>query len=97
MASAAQWERRIIGQRTKDALAARRAAGVRLGRPSKVPVDVLADIALARISGRSLRGIASDLTVAGVPTVRGGAAWSASSVQAIIGSQAYCERHCPTI
>lgn len=97
MASAAQWERRIIGQRTKDALAARRAAGVRLGRPSKVPVDVLDDIALARISGRSLRGIASDLTVAGVPTVRGGAAWSASSVQAIIGSQAYCERHCPTI
>lgn len=97
MASAAQWERRIIGQRTKDALAARRAAGVRLGRPSKVPVDVLDDIALARISGRSLRGIASDLTVAGVPTVRGGAAWSASSVQAIIGSRAYCERHCPTI
>ena len=36
MASAAQWERRIISQRTKDALAVRRAQGVRLGRPSKL-------------------------------------------------------------
>lgn len=31
MAAAAQWERRIIGARTRDALAAKRAAGVRLG------------------------------------------------------------------
>lgn len=31
MASAAQWERRIIGQRTKEALAVKRAQGVRLG------------------------------------------------------------------
>ena len=34
MASAAQWERRIIGQRTHDALAVKRASGVRLGRPA---------------------------------------------------------------
>ena len=34
MGSAAQWERRIISQRTKDALAVKRAQGVRLGRPS---------------------------------------------------------------
>jgi Resolvase, N terminal domain len=33
MASAAPWERRIIGQRTKDALAVQRSQGVRLGRP----------------------------------------------------------------
>jgi len=31
MASVAEWERRVIGQRTAAALAARRAAGVRLG------------------------------------------------------------------
>lgn len=89
MASAAQWERRIIGQRTRDALAAKRAAGVRLGRPSEVPVDVLDYIATARSSGRSLRGIAADLTAAKVSTVRGGSAWSASSVQSILASQAY--------
>lgn len=89
MASAAQWERRIIGQRTKDALAAKKAAGVRLGRPSEVPVHVMERIASARASGRSLRGIAADLTHAGVPTARGGSVWAASSVQAILASQAF--------
>src|SRR3954468_12144021 len=33
LASASQWERRISGQRTREALAARRASGVQLGRP----------------------------------------------------------------
>ena len=92
MASAAQWERRIIGQRTRDALAAKRAAGVRLGRPSEVPVDVLDLIASARTTGRSLRGIAADLTAAEVPTARGGAEWSASTIQAVLASQAYRDR-----
>jgi len=41
MASAAQWERRIIGQRTRDALAVRKAEGHRLGRPSSLPREVL--------------------------------------------------------
>lgn len=92
MASAAQWERRIIGQRTKDALAARRASGVRLGRPSQVPSHVLDAIAQARESGHSLRRIASDLDAAGVPTVRDGFNWSSSSVQGIIASQAFSAR-----
>ncbi len=35
VASTAQYERRLIGQRTREALAARRAAGVRLGRPAR--------------------------------------------------------------
>lgn len=96
MASAAQWERRIIGQRTKDALAAKRAAGVRLGRPSRVPTEVLDLIANSRATGRSLRGIAADLTDAGVPTIRGGSGWSASSVQSILTSQAYLRRLSPT-
>src|SRR5262249_16065086 len=37
MASAAQWERRIIGQRTKEALQVKKAQGVRLGRPASIP------------------------------------------------------------
>ena len=36
----AQFERRLIGQRTRDALATRRAAGVRLGRPQSIPPAV---------------------------------------------------------
>jgi len=92
MASAAQWERRIIGQRTKDALAAKKAAGVRLGRPSEMPVDVLDRIAHARLAGQSLRSIAVDLTEAGVPTARGGVRWSFSTIQAVLVSQAYADR-----
>lgn len=94
MASAAQWERRIIGQRTRDALAIKKAAGVRLGRPSEVPRHVLEAVFQARLAGRSIRGIAADLTAAGVPTIRGGAEWSGSSVQAILASQAYAELAC---
>ena len=37
MASAAQWERRIIGQRTRDALAIKKAQGVKLGGRARCP------------------------------------------------------------
>lgn len=92
MASAAQWERRIIGQRTKDALAARRASGVRLGRPSRVPVHVLERVASARVAGHSIRRIAADLTAEGIPTVSGRGTWSHSSVQGILQSQAFADQ-----
>jgi DNA invertase Pin-like site-specific DNA recombinase len=38
----AQYERELIGQRTKEALAVKRAQGVRLGRPPAVSIDVRA-------------------------------------------------------
>jgi DNA invertase Pin-like site-specific DNA recombinase len=41
MATFGQLERRVIGQSTRDALAAKRAAGVRLGRPSTLPTGVV--------------------------------------------------------
>lgn len=81
LASAAQWERRIIGQRTRDALAVKREQGVRLGRPTQIPPSVAATIADYHSAGLSLRAIADRLTVDGVPTVNGGARWSSSSIQ----------------
>jgi DNA invertase Pin-like site-specific DNA recombinase len=39
MASVAQWEREIISERTRDALAEKRRQGVRLGRPPSETVD----------------------------------------------------------
>ncbi|HET7386184.1 MAG TPA: recombinase family protein [Nocardioidaceae bacterium] len=88
MASAAQWERRIIGQRTRDALAARRAAGVRLGRPSGVSLETLDRIVAARAEGMSLAKIADNLNADEVPTAQGGARWHASTVRAVLQSAA---------
>ena len=41
MAAAAQFERRIIGQRTREGMAQKRAEGVHVGRQSKLPADVV--------------------------------------------------------
>ena len=41
LATFAQFERRLIGQRTKDALAVKRAQGVRLGRPREISEETV--------------------------------------------------------
>ena len=87
MATFAQFERRLIGQRTKDALAQKRAQGVRLGRPQEVPADVRARIFAERAAGQSLRVIATSLMHDGVPTARGGQTWQASTVKAILDGE----------
>lgn len=83
MASAAQWERRIIGQRTKDALAAKRAAGVRLGRPPSLPAEVEHLIYARRELGSTYQAIADELNHLGAPTAQGGARWHSSTVRSV--------------
>jgi DNA invertase Pin-like site-specific DNA recombinase len=84
MASAAQWERRIISQRTKDALAIKRSQGVRLGRPSSTHPDTARRAKSLRTDGKSLREVCAALTVEGVPTPRGGRVWRPSSLKSIL-------------
>ena len=71
LATFAQFERRLIPQRTKEALAVKRARGVRLGRPRLVPQAVVRRIQRQRARGDSLRKIAEDLNKSGVPTGQG--------------------------
>jgi DNA invertase Pin-like site-specific DNA recombinase len=88
MASAAQWERRIIGARTREALAVKRAQGVKLGRPRTLP-DVLRErIRQMRNAGQSLPKIAETLNAEGVPTAHGGKRWHASTVRAALAQGA---------
>ena len=88
MASAAQFERKLIGQRTREALAEKKAAGIVLGRPQVLALDVVARILTDRAAGLSLPKIAAALEAEGVATARGGARWYPSTIAKVLGSQA---------
>ncbi|MGO9180065.1 MAG: recombinase family protein [Candidatus Limnocylindrales bacterium] len=88
LATFAQFERRLIAQRTRDALAQKRLAGVRLGRPRTLSDEVLHRIVNERAAGRSLPVIAAGLTDDGVPPAHGGARWYASTVHRAIATAA---------
>jgi len=82
----AQLERRLIGERTKAALAVKKAQGVRLGRPVHPKVlEALPRMIEQSKQGWTLQRIADDLTARGVPTSQGGAvAWRPSSVRTVL-------------
>jgi DNA invertase Pin-like site-specific DNA recombinase len=86
LASFAQFERRLISQRTKDALAIKKAQGVRLGRPRSLPDEVVQRISVERAEGRTLGAIAERLVGADVPTAQGGKTWYPSTVAAVLKS-----------
>ena len=83
MATFAQLERRLIGQRTKDALAVKRAEGVRLGRPPTLPAEVVERIVAAHDGGEGWSAIGRALDTDGVPTAQGGARWYPATVRAV--------------
>jgi DNA invertase Pin-like site-specific DNA recombinase len=84
LANFAQWERRLISQRTTDALAQKKIQGVRIGRPASVPTEIVERIHAARVDGQTLTAIAEALAADEVPTAHGGARWYASTVRAIL-------------
>src|SRR5262245_23562337 len=84
LATFSQFERRLISQRTKEALAVKKAEGVRLGRPPTMPQAVIKRIQRQRARGDSLRKIAEDLNEDGVPTAQGGVRWYAATVRHVL-------------
>jgi DNA invertase Pin-like site-specific DNA recombinase len=86
LATFAQFERRLIGQRTREALAQKKAQGVRLGRPPELPGRVRSRIKRRRKAGASLSKIADELNRQHVPTAHGGAKWYPSTVRAVLGA-----------
>lgn len=79
----AELERRLIGQRTRDALAVRKAQGVRLGRPPTLPAEVVARIIDAHEAGESWSAIGRALDANAVPTAQGGARWYPATVRSV--------------
>lgn len=85
LAAFAQFERRVIGQRTKDALAVKKARGERAGgRPSTLPAKVVQRIQREHAQGVALNAIAKGLNADAIPTGQGGAKWYASTVSAVL-------------
>lgn len=84
--SASQYERRMISTRTRDALAAKRARGERLGRETTLSTDVTARIIAERRDGATYQAIANSLMADEIPTARGGAKWYASTIKAVLES-----------
>jgi len=86
-ATFAEFERRRIGERTKDGLAIAKAKGVKLGGSKPViPFETVQLIALARQADKTFRQIADDLNALLITTSTG-TAWSAGSVNWVLKSQ----------
>jgi DNA invertase Pin-like site-specific DNA recombinase len=81
----AQFERRLIGQRTREALAVKKAQGVRLGRPPVVQPAVIARVRAERARGFTYAAIAAGLNAEAVPTAHGGERWHKSTVAGLAG------------
>jgi len=82
MAVFAQLERRLIGERTRAALAQRREAGMRLGRPRLIPPEVEARARELRAQGLSVRKVGAQLVAEGFQPPSGGA-WNPATLQRV--------------
>ena len=84
---------------TRDAMAAKRRAGERVGTVplgwsldrdgvTLVPVEhelaIVERIRAARAAGRTMRAIAAELTADGIPTKRGNTVWSHATIQSVL-------------
>jgi DNA invertase Pin-like site-specific DNA recombinase len=86
MATFAQFERRLISERTKAALAAKKARNEPIGRPRLAKPGVIRRIVMDRTAGLSFAKIATALETEGVLSPAGRPNWQSSTVRRIYQS-----------
>lgn len=84
----AQFERDMIAQRTREALAVKKSQGVQLGKPSQLPAEVVERICREAYDGAPLRTIAADLMADGIPTGSGSPTWHPAQVRRVLDGKA---------
>lgn len=82
----AQYERELIGERTKAALAAKKQRGERLGGPRLVKPGVVRRIVMDRNAGLSFGQIAKALEAEGILSPAGLPTWQTSTVRRVFNS-----------
>ena len=87
LASFSVFERRLIGARTREAMAAKRAAGLHMGRRSTLPAPVIERINNERQQGRTLQEIADGLNRDSIATGQGGKRWYPTSIRAVLAAE----------
>ena len=86
IAAFAEYERRLISQRTKEAMKAAKDRGVHCGVTSKIPQEIVERIVNERLSGTTWMGICDGLDADGIPTAREAEFWQVGSVQSVFNS-----------
>ncbi len=83
MVAVAQWERRVIGERTSVALRAAQARGIHVGRPRVLTRETQQRVYELRALGLSYARVAASLNAEHVPCAHGGT-WHASTVSRVL-------------
>ena len=81
LCSFAPCERGLSSKRIGQALARKRAQGVRLGRPPTMSRYAIERIRRERAAGKSLAAIANGLNADHIPTAQGGRRWYPATVR----------------
>jgi DNA invertase Pin-like site-specific DNA recombinase len=84
MASVNQWERQMIGLRTKEGLAVARSKGKRLGTPVRLDPKTQTRIVADRRSGRTLAAIAQGLNDDLVPSATRSGKFYPATIRAVL-------------
>lgn len=84
MAAVAEWERQVISERTRAALAVRKAAGIHCGRKPSIEPGVRFEIRNMASVGFTPTEIAMRFNERKVPTSRGGKVWRESTIRRVL-------------
>jgi DNA invertase Pin-like site-specific DNA recombinase len=88
MAALAQWQRKVIAENTRNALAEKRRRGEPINQGSVTDrPEITEQIRILRSTGSTYQQIADHLNAQEIPTARGGVLWRPNTISSALGVQ----------